>query len=298
MKPCNQLNSIESSRCTPEILNVSATLDCLYQPRFESPRWNRFLECLKPIGLNLLLNNCEPLTREHYAAFADHLMRITAAGRHRSTKEESPGNGEAVAIVNNRCLCGLAYQMGFRSSALRNYSFAASLGIYKAIEKGNKFIPRPKSDVEGGREAENLPYFRSQALRIQEAYASVPKDKTNEPLPVPNCFCTIYYESASCGYHVMSQGSGDLITALCTNFWNGRELIPLMDEQRSRMLDFYNLNVSTSYCLAFSYMPLLQSMPLVQNTRPDNKIANQKHFPVLKLPVVGYLLGHFYNLLS
>lgn len=85
----------------------------------------------------------------------------------------------------------------------------------------------------------------------------------------------------------MTQGSGDLVTALCTNFWNGRELLPLMDSERSKMLDFYNLNVSTSYCLAFAYMPLLQSTPLVQDNRPDGDCANQAPFPVLKLPVVG-----------
>ncbi|VUZ41163.1 unnamed protein product [Hymenolepis diminuta] len=287
VKPQSQRNSIQNNHCTPEILNINVTLDCLYKPRFESPRWGRFLECLKPIGLNLLLNNCQSLTYEHYAAFADHLTRITAAGRNRySTKEDSQTDGETVAIVNNRCLCGLAYQMGFCQPALENYSFAASLGIYKAIEKSNNHIRRGKIDGRGGGgEDENLLYFRSQALRIQEAYASVPKDNANEPLPVPNCFCTIYREATSCGYHVMSQGSGDLITALCTNFWNGRELLPITDEERSRMLDFYNLNVSTSYCMAFSYMPLLQSMPLVQNTRPDSKLANQIHFPVLKLPV-------------
>ncbi|KAM3172514.1 hypothetical protein ACTXT7_014355 [Hymenolepis weldensis] len=286
VKPHSPRNSIQNNYCTPEILNINVTLDCLYKPRFESPRWGRFLDCLKPIGLNLLLNNCQSLTYEHYAAFADHLTRLTVAGRNRySTKEDSQTDGETVATVNNRCLCGLAYQMGFRQSALENYSFAASLGIYKAIEKSNNHIRRGKMDGRGGGEDENLLYFRSQALRIQEAYASVPKDNANEPLPVPNCFCTIYREATSCGYHVMSQGSGDLITALCTNFWNGRELLPIMDEERNRMLDFYYLNVSTSYCMAFSYMPLLQSMPLVQNTRPDSKFANQIHFPVLKLPV-------------
>ncbi|VDN97300.1 unnamed protein product [Rodentolepis nana] len=286
MKPHSRRNSIQNNYCTPEVLNINVTLDCIYKPRFESPRWGRFLECLKPIGLNLLLNNCQPLTYEHYASFADHLTRITAAGRSRhSTNEDSQTYGETVAVVNNRCLCGLAYQMGFRRSALENYSFAASLGIYKAIEKNSSRIRLEKTTGDDGGDDENSLYFRSQAVRIQEAYASVPKDNANEPLPVPNCFCTIYREATSCGYHAMSRGSGDLITALSTTFWNGRELLPIMDEERTWMLDFYNLNVSTSYCMAFSYMPLLQSIPLVQNTRLDSKLANQIHFPILKLPV-------------
>ncbi|KAL5967520.1 Transmembrane protein 94 [Taenia solium] len=277
--------SIQNSPCISEILNINSSPGCFYKPRFESPKWSRYLECLKPIGLNLLLNNCQPLTRRHYATFADHLTRITAASRQRFAKDESQSEGEAVAVVNNRCLCGLAYHMGFRSSALQHYSLAASLGIYKAIEKSGKCLIRSKSAVLNNGQKENLLYFRSQALRIQEAYASVPKDNSNEPIPVPNCFCTIYREAMSCGYHVMTQGSGDLLTALCTNFWNGRELLPLMDSERSKMLDFYNLNVSTSYCLAFAYMPLLQPTPLVQDNRPEGDCVNQAPFPVLKLPV-------------
>ena len=92
----------------------------------------------------------------------------------------------------------------------------------------------------------------------------------------------------------MTQGSGDLITSLCTNFWNGHEPAPLMDSERSKMLDFYNLNVSTSYCLAFAYMPLLQSTPLMKDTR-QNKSVSKTPFPVLKLPVVGCSYFKSYN---
>ena len=112
-------------------------------------------------------------------AFADYLTLITTAGRKRFARDESQSEGEAVAVVNNRCLCGLAYQMGFQTSALQNYSFAASLGIYKAIEKTDNCLVRPKSGALGGGQEENLLYFRSQALRIQEAYASVPKVELN-----------------------------------------------------------------------------------------------------------------------
>ena len=77
-------------------------------------------------------------------------------------------------MVNNRCLCGLAYQMGFETSAIQHYSFVGSLGIYKAIEKADKCFIRPKSGAVNSGQEGNL-YFRSQALRIQEAYASVPK---------------------------------------------------------------------------------------------------------------------------
>ncbi|KAH9280491.1 Transmembrane protein 94 [Echinococcus granulosus] len=278
-------SSLLNDPCVPEILNINSPPDYLYKPHFESPKWGRYLDCLKPIGLNLLLNNCQPLTREHYAAFADHLTRITAVSQQYFAKDGSQSKAEAVAVVNNRCLCGLAYHMGFRSSVLQHYSLAASLGIYKAIEKTDNCLIRPKSGAFNSGQKENLLYFRSQALRIQEAYASVPKDNSTEPIPVPYCFCTIYREAVSCGYHVMTQGSGDLVTALCTNFWNGRELLSLMDSERSKMLDFYNLNVSTSYCLAFAYMPLLQSTPLVQDNRPDGDRANRAPFPVLKLPV-------------
>lgn len=168
----------------PEILNVTTPGDSFYLPRFESPRWSRFLDSLKPLGLGLLLNNCQPRTRNHYSAFADHLTWLTSVRGQRVAQrgggeglevgEEfltGGGGGDAIAVVNNRCLCGLAYHMGFQKSALNRFSFVASIGIYKAMKKnsGDQLI-RPKSGAFDG-----LIDFRSRALRIQEAYASVPK---------------------------------------------------------------------------------------------------------------------------
>ncbi|VDD82961.1 unnamed protein product [Mesocestoides corti] len=282
-RPRGRRSFLQNEFSAPEILNVTAPSDSVYMPRFESPRWYRFIESLKPIGLGLLLNNCQPKTREHYAAFADHLTWLTSATRQRFARAGCHIGGEAVAVVNNRCLCGLAYQMGFQDSALKRFSFSASLGIYKAIEKSDSRLIRPTAGTFNGEEC--LSDFRRRALRIQEAYATVPKDTSKEPMPVPNCFSVISRESTGSGYQVMTQGSGDLVTALCTSLWNGREVLPLVDAERSKMLDFYNQHVSTSYCLAFAYMPLVQSIPLVQDRRPDAKSANLKFFPVLKLPV-------------
>lgn len=87
------------------------------------------------------------------------------------------------------------------------------------------------------------------------------KDSFREAIPVPNCFSVINRGSrgSSIGYHVMTQGSGDLVATLCTDVWDGQGVSTLTEFDRSRMLDFYNQNVSTAYCQAFAYKPLLHS---------------------------------------
>ncbi|VDL88355.1 unnamed protein product [Schistocephalus solidus] len=104
------------------------------------------------------------------------------------------------------------------------------------------------------------------------------------------------------GYQVFTQGSADLVSTLCDNVWDGREISPLTETDRGRILDFYNRNVSTAYCIAFSYTPLLRSLPLLPS-RPRvsihdsacgeelTHVADTKPVKsvVLELPVVSLL---------
>lgn len=113
-------------------------------------------------------------------------------------------------------------------------------------------------------------------------------------MPVPNCFCVICRECTGGGYQVLSQGSGDLVASLSTGLWNGREILPLTDAERMKILDFYNQHVSTSYCLALAYTPLVQSTPLMDEKKPvgdgdGQTLPNRDSddFPVLKLPSVS-----------
>uniref|UniRef100_A0A0X3PJS2 Uncharacterized protein KIAA0195 n=1 Tax=Schistocephalus solidus TaxID=70667 RepID=A0A0X3PJS2_SCHSO len=199
--------------------------------------------------------------------------RISVAASNDSASRTNPapvnGTEETVAVVNSRCLCGLAYKIGFQRTVLDLFSFVTSVGIFKPIEQ--KCFRPPSGtftdcvDFCSTFRASERSHFKdgTRALHIQEAYACAPKDAFHEPIPMPNCFCVITRDRSGAGYQVFTQGSADLVSTLCDNVWDGREISPLTETDRGRILDFYNRNVSTAYCIAFSYTPLLRSLPLL-----------------------------------
>ncbi|KAL3315797.1 hypothetical protein Ciccas_005563 [Cichlidogyrus casuarinus] len=68
----------------------------------------------------------------------------------------------------------------------------------------------------------------------------------------------------------MTQGTGDLLTSLCSEAWDGRDVVPLRDEDRSAILDFYNRNVYSAYCTGFAYAPVLDQTNLFTPPEPDS----------------------------
>ncbi|VDN13213.1 unnamed protein product [Dibothriocephalus latus] len=191
-----------NSPLTPLTLDITTPSDFIYTLNFVTPRWHHFLSSLKPIGLSLLLNNCQQHTREHYIEFADHLVAMTTSLRQRTVDTISvagpndstsrtnlapvDGTGETVAVVNSRCLCGLAYKVGFQRTVLDLFSFVASVGIFKPIEQplvGQQAFRPPSGTFTDC--VEFCSNFRAsecshakdgtRALHIQEAYACAPK---------------------------------------------------------------------------------------------------------------------------
>lgn len=58
---------------------------------------------------------------------------------------------------------------------------------------------------------------------------------------------------------LMSRGSGDMILSCCSDFWDGCDLQPMTDMERTAIREFYNRRSHTSYCVALAYNPLLTS---------------------------------------
>jgi magnesium-transporting ATPase (P-type) len=44
------------------------------------------------------------------------------------------------------------------------------------------------------------------------------------------------------GLQLLSQGTADLILDCCDDFWSGKDLRPLKEEERKRAQDFYQRN--------------------------------------------------------
>lgn len=67
--------------------------------QFDDMYWDRFLTSLKPLGMAILLNTCNPRTQEEFVQFSDHIAC------------ESMNSEVAVPVINKRCLCELARQI-------------------------------------------------------------------------------------------------------------------------------------------------------------------------------------------
>lgn len=89
---------------------------------FDDPKWTTFLQNLKPLGLGILLNNCDEETYEKYAAFFDHV------------NFESEEREMWVPVINKRCLCDLSRQMGFTSEAVACYEHVEQLYMFRHDE--------------------------------------------------------------------------------------------------------------------------------------------------------------------
>ncbi|KAH9383847.1 hypothetical protein HPB48_025617 [Haemaphysalis longicornis] len=163
-------------------------------------------------GLGILLNTCNPAIQEKYARFCDHIAC------------ESLHNESAVPVVNKRCLCDLAVQMGSQNGLLRHISTcntSPSSGMWSVWATDKNF-----------------------------------------------CFICLFYYIIYCSralsgtLQMFTQGTADLVLDMCSEYWDGRDLCPLSDSDRKRILDFYQRSSLTSYCLAFAYAPLLPSLLL------------------------------------
>lgn len=66
-------------------------------------------------------------------------------------------------------------------------------------------------------------------------------------MPLENAFLTVTKDSESEYYHVMSQGTADLLLNACTHVWCENSLEPYTPDLHRRVLDFYQRNTMTGF---------------------------------------------------
>lgn len=197
-----------------QVLDLTQDMKNDYGLRFDDSSWRKYLNSLKPLGLNILLNTCNMETTYKYTEFADHVTCI-------SLKRE-----EAVPVVNRRCFCELAHQIGFNENAGSYFKTQQTLGMYRHI---------PPDSNE----------------RKLESSKSFIKHK----MPMPNVFGVVVKDNYTDASHLFSQGMADLLLDACSDFWDGQKLKPLGNAERKKIADFYHRTSMSSYCTAFAYRP-------------------------------------------
>ncbi|XP_070186267.1 transmembrane protein 94-like isoform X2 [Littorina saxatilis] len=204
-----------------EVLDLTHDTKDAFKVFFDDPEWKKHLDCVKPLGLSILLNTCNASTADWYTQFSDHV------GCEALQKEET------VAVINRRCLCQVARQIGFSDQALEMFNVEKVFGIYRQV-------PAEEAEKERLQRAKSFLYHK---------------------IPMPN-FCSVIVKDKATGmFQLLTQGTADIVLDSCTDYWDGTTLCTLTDLDRKRILDFYHRNSMAAYCTAFSYKPIGHSIP-------------------------------------
>ena len=57
---------------------------------------------------------------------------------------------------------------------------------------------------------------------------------------------------------MLTQGTADIVLDLCTDLWNGEQICPMTEQDRSTALNFFQRMNITGDCVAFAYRPVFE----------------------------------------
>ncbi|OON13648.1 hypothetical protein X801_10573, partial [Opisthorchis viverrini] len=274
------MHGSENPYIIPMVLDLRTDDRWPYLPHFEKPRWVRFLPSLKPIGLSLLLSNCHSSVASERALVTDHLIASNAVAR--SADRFLPFTPLPF------CLCGLAQQIGFQASASTAFVSCGCIGAYNF---GSPTCPLPTKSLR-----ENSPFpehISATGLSHEEYLPSTPNSSLS------SCFAAVFRDSNPSGnYQLLSQGTGDMLSSLCSDLWDGRDVVPMHYAEKSSLLDFYNRTASAAFCIGFAYAPLLERPTIVPSQSLVSDFADTSAVVLLqlprsnRLPALTFLLSH------
>lgn len=222
----NQDDGAYFPECRVEVLDLTHDMKDSFGLHFDYPHWKNYMSSLKPLGLNMLLNTCNLKTQDGYSKFMDHVS--VAALKNEET---------VLAVVNRRCICEVARQIGFTEHALKIFKLQHEVGIYRHL--ATESTPRGHKIKASG---------------------SRGKAAGKHKIPMSNMMSVIVQEANSGMSQLLSQGTADILMDSCTEFWDGTDICPLSEPVRKKILDFYQRTSMSSYCTAFSYRPLCQQV--------------------------------------
>ncbi|XP_022917175.2 transmembrane protein 94 isoform X1 [Onthophagus taurus] len=217
-KETSEFNEDCASSTVGEVLDLTHNQSDPFKLHFDDRKWEKFLTSLKPLGLSILLNTCNIDTQEHYTTFCSH---ITC---------EAMYNENLVPVINRRCLCELAKEIGFLDQAHKIFALEQQLSTFR--------------------------HLQPEMVRRDNKYARSLSMSTKLKFPFPHMFAVAVKELSSGSVQLLSQGTADIILDSCVDFWDGYDLCPLTPADRKKIQDFYQRSSLTAYCTAFAYRPL------------------------------------------
>ncbi|XP_065826149.1 transmembrane protein 94-like [Oscarella lobularis] len=207
-------DEVNENRCTMRkaaqgyVLDVSLASYKDEILQFDDQFWTDYLTSLKPLGLNVLMNNSS-------ASQSSFLWRETVL---RSMSRLQLMLRTPEAHLRNLFLLGK--EIGFTSSGLASFTNKFTITTFTACRNLKE-------------DAFSLPVYTPQMMVAQVAK-----------------------EANSGSHQLMSHGPADLLLSHCSDYWDGAELKNLTKSERRKVLDFYRRLNLTTYCVAFAYRPV------------------------------------------
>ena len=140
-------------------------------------------------------------------------------------------NGLRTVLSNTACACSLGFEIGV--TQFSRAQFSSEFLLYSVGGPPNAF---PKSTLP---RRTSSSFFN--AVEVVQPYI----------------ISTVQRDTVANSLLLMSSGSADMVSACCTDFWDGSDLQPMTDLERGTILDFFNRRSLTAYCVALAYNPLL-----------------------------------------
>ncbi|XP_040186186.1 transmembrane protein 94 isoform X5 [Rana temporaria] len=208
--------------CHLEMLRLSQDQQNPQSIQFDEANWQLHLSSLKPLGLNVLLNLCNPDVTTTLCRFSDHLRHIALQESHCCVLPGHIPWG----------LCDFSRLIGFTPGAKDLFKLQNHLALYH--------LPSDESVKESL--LCKLPAVAKRRPSLSHMVSLFVKDVTSNT------------------EQMLSHGTADIILEACTDFWDGADIYPLSGSDRKKVLDFYQRACLSGYCSAFSYKPMHYSL--------------------------------------
>ncbi|ETV72849.1 hypothetical protein H257_12204 [Aphanomyces astaci] len=228
---------------TNTILDLHPEPLCTTGEKFEDPKWRVHLPSLKPLGLAILLNDCEDPKTEYIDTLRYLSNDAAAGGFYDSYSTTSPQHellhcvqqlsGYVRLLPYPRHLLNLAKAIGFRVDDLANFHRRQSIHV---IAPRLAYQEHTSDHHDQGQEDTR---FRGHL-------------KTH-------LYSTVVLDKRSQGHQLLSRGHPSLAVSQCSEYWDGKSICPLTKDKRRLILDMYHQwRVEDLDCVALTYAPVAQ----------------------------------------
>ena len=183
-----------------------------------------------------------------------HINSLKAIGLNLILTSHLPINSASVSLENlhyflskTQCCCSLAHEIGiskFASTHLKH--------LYSTLVQFN---------------------CDNKTENIQSFLGTKGHSIFEKSLTCSHLFAILCHDQFQNRNILLSRGSGDIIAQCCSDLWDGQDLQPMTDAERSVIIDFFARRSMSSYCIALAYNPLFQVVSQHQGQGSINNVS-------------------------